>query len=637
MNLSAKIFLSFFTFFTLLLGLTLYIANSQTEQFEIKNLSLKLRATHLRFDQQLNRELIHTLKLSKTLISDQKFRSFLSQIKDNFYSFSEEIAQDAEADSVFMVDDTFQIRGIYPTNEKFQEWVGANLDRFSIKEVLETGRDKRGMVSGAGKLMSTVALPLKESLGDEYALGAMIVIKHIDDQWVEELMGKQIEQNFLQVVFFSESKIVAKNVSEKFGTAVIKNLEEISNGPGMFQFAGERYITQKGFYPNSGDKAGYLYATSLDSSLIPFKEIQNKILLTGIAVLLVGILFSILFAKRIALPLRLLLEGTKGVTDGNYDFEIKHTSRDEVGQLSKAFNHMLKGLKEKQYIQDTFGKYVHPSIVADILSDPNKIQPGGTRSYQTVLFCDVANFTSFSETMAPESLIKLLNEYLGAMTEEISSSSGILDKYIGDAIMAFWGPPFTLGNHSLLACQAALNMQSHLGKLRPQWLSQGLPEIRTRVGIATGHMIVGNIGSDKNLEYTCIGDTVNYSSRLEGINKLYGTDIIIDVFTKKHVEHDLLLRELDMIQVKGRAQGSQIFEVMAEKKNSTQEQSLLKLEYETALALYRKGEFVQAEEAFTSLFHTHNDFPSKTMSERCRKYIASPPENWMGIAVMKEK
>ena len=135
------------------------------------------------------------------------------------------------------------------------------------------------------------------------------------------------------------------------------------------------------------------------------------------------------------------------------------------------------------------GKYVHPSIVAEMLSNPEKFHPGGKRSYQSVLFCDVANFTSFSDTMALEALIKLLNEYLGAMTEEISNTHGIVDKYIGDAIMAYLGPPFTPGNHSLLACQTAINMQSTLQILRPQWLSRGLPEIRIRVGIATVHMI----------------------------------------------------------------------------------------------------------------------------------------------------
>ncbi len=634
MKLSVKIFLSFFIFFTLLLGLTLYITNSQTEQFEIKSLSSELKEAHTRFDQQLNREQVHTLKLSKTLTLDQKFRSFLSQIKDNFYSFSEEIARDTEADWVFMVDDSFNIRGIYPTDEKVEKWVLDNIDRFPIKDVLETGNDRRGMISGDGKLMSSVALPLKESLSDEYALGVMIVVKHIDDQWVEGLIGTKLEQNALQIVFFSDSKIVADNVSEEFGENVIEKLTLVPSGSGMIQIAGDRYITQRGSYDNG---AGFIYATNLDYALIPFKEIQNNILVSGLAVLLVGILFSILFARRIAMPLRSLLAGTKGVIDGNYDFEIKHTSRDEVGKLSNAFNHMLKGLREKKYIQDTFGKYVHPSIVENILSNPENILPGGTRSYQSVLFCDVANFTSFSETMAPESLIQLLNEYLGAMTEEISKTHGILDKYIGDAIMAFWGPPFTPGNHSLLACQAALNMQSELKILRPQWLAKGLPEIRMRVGVATGHMIVGNIGSEKNLEYTCIGDTVNYSSRLEGINKMYGTDIIIDVFTKKNVEHDLLLRELDTIQVKGRAQGAQIFEVMAESKSATPEQIRIKSDYEKALTLYRKGEFILAEEVFTSLFKTSDDIPSKNMSERCREYIASPPENWLGIVVMKEK
>ncbi|MEK9628404.1 MAG: adenylate/guanylate cyclase domain-containing protein, partial [Nitrospinota bacterium] len=153
----------------------------------------------------------------------------------------------------------------------------------------------------------------------------------------------------------------------------------------------------------------------------------------------------------------------------------------------------------------------------------------------------------------------------------------------------------------------------------------------------TGHMIVGNIGSEKNLEYTCIGDTVNYSSRLEGINKVYGTNIIIDIFTKKNVEHDLLLRELDTIQVKGRAQGSQIFEVLAEVRNATEHQKRLKQEYETALELYRKGDFVLAEKKFLYLYQSRNDIASKTMWERCKNYIDSPPENWLGIVEMKEK
>jgi len=637
MTLSAKIFLSFFFFSTLLLGLTLYISNSETEQFEIKALSLKLRETHQRFDRQLDQERLHILKIAKTLTNDQKFRSFLSQIKDNFYSFAEEIAHDTDADLVFMVDDNLKVRGIYPTSEKLSLWVNANLDKFPIKPILENGTGQGGMVSTGGKLMSSVGLPLKESLRDEYAVGAMIVVKNIDDKWVAKLTEDAMEKDFLQVIFFSDLKIVADNVENKFADEVIANLEEIPGGSGMFLFEGDRYITQRGFYEDKDKTTGYFYATNLDSALKPFQAIQDKILITGIAILTVGLLFSIFFSRRIAQPLGLLLQGTKGVIDDNYDFEIKHTSKDEVGELSKAFNHMLQGLREKKYIQETFGKYVHPSIVAEILSNPEKIQPGGKRNYQSVLFCDVANFTSFSETMAPEALIKLLNEYLGAMTEEISNTQGILDKYIGDAVMAFWGPPFTPGNHSLLACQAALNMQSTLQILRPQWLSRGLPEIRMRVGIATGHMIVGNIGSEKNLEYTCIGDTVNYSSRLEGINKVYGTDIIIDIFTKKNVEHDLLLRELDTIQVKGREQGSQIFEVVAEKKNASENQKRLKSEYESTLELYRKGEFDFAEKAFTSIYNASNDLASKTMSERCKDYIVLPPENWNGIVVMKEK
>ena len=210
MTLSAKIFLSFFFFSTLLLGLTLYISNSETEQFEIKNLSAKLRETHQRFDRRLDQERLHILKIAKTLTTDQKFRSFLSQIKDNFYSFAEEIAHDTDADLVFMVDDNLKVRGMYPTSKKLSLWVNANLDKFPIKHILENGIGQRGMVFAGGKLMSSVGLPLKESLRDEYAVGAMIVVKNIDDKWVAKLTADAMKKDFLQVIFFSDLRAPLK-------------------------------------------------------------------------------------------------------------------------------------------------------------------------------------------------------------------------------------------------------------------------------------------------------------------------------------------------------------------------------------------------------------------------------------------
>ena len=271
MTLSAKIFLSFFFFSTLLLGLTLYISNSETEQFEIKALSSKLRETHQRFDRQLDQERLHILKIAKTLTTDQKFRSFLSQIKDNFYSFAEEIAHDTDVDLVFMVDDNLKVRGMYPAKERLSLWVNTNLDKFPIKHILETGTGQRGMVSAGGKLMSSVGLPLKESLRDEYAVGAMIVVKNIDDQWVDQLTGDTNEKDFLRVIFFSDLKIAADNVENKFAEEVMANLEEIPGGSGMFLFEGDRYITQRGFYESNDKNTGYFYATNLDSALKPFR------------------------------------------------------------------------------------------------------------------------------------------------------------------------------------------------------------------------------------------------------------------------------------------------------------------------------------------------------------------------------
>ncbi|MFH1012490.1 MAG: adenylate/guanylate cyclase domain-containing protein [Candidatus Peregrinibacteria bacterium] len=218
--------------------------------------------------------------------------------------------------------------------------------------------------------------------------------------------------------------------------------------------------------------------------------------------------------------------------------------------------------KKRRFIQGAFGHYVSPEVVKQILAHPETLQLGGAKRDITTFFSDIAGFTSISEKMEPTELVTFLNEYLQAMTEVILKHQGTLDKYEGDAIMAFWNAPVAQHDHAKSACLAALEQQARLQELRKQWKKAGLPEIHARMGINTGPAVVGNMGSADRFDYTAIGDAVNLASRLEGINKQYGTEIIISENTYAQVRDLFECRQLDRTQVKGKEQVVTIYELI---------------------------------------------------------------------------
>jgi class 3 adenylate cyclase len=232
-------------------------------------------------------------------------------------------------------------------------------------------------------------------------------------------------------------------------------------------------------------------------------------------------------------PVRRLLDGTRAVEAGRLDGSIDVTTRDEIGQLTTAFNNMVEQLRHKEKMRETFGRYVDPRVVEGLIDRQSQTASDGERRVMTVLFCDMKGFTSLSEGMTPQGLVKVMNHYLSTMSGPIRSHRGIIDKYIGDAIMAYWGPPFTEdGEQARLACLAAIDMADRGAALRTE-----LPEllgVRTvpsdcdvRIGIATGEVLVGSIGSEFMMSYTVMGDAVNLASRLEGANKIYGSHSLV--------------------------------------------------------------------------------------------------------------
>jgi adenylate cyclase len=298
--------------------------------------------------------------------------------------------------------------------------------------------------------------------------------------------------------------------------------------------------------------------------------------------------------------------------------------------------------QQKAVIKNMFGHYINPAVVNELVSNPEKATLGGDRRELTVFFSDIASFTTISEQYhaKPEGLVALLNEYLDEMTRIVLKYEGTLDKYEGDAVMAFWGAPLPQNDHALRTCLAALDMQKRLEVLRPKWVKEGKPALHVRMGINTGIVIVGNMGGKDRFDYTVIGDSVNLASRLEGANKQYQSNIMISDFTYVHVKHKFIVRELDLIQVKGKTEPVKVYELLGTTDMVLTENQRQSLEmYHEGLKLYRERKWEEAI-AYMQQAYTLDEkcFAAQIYTERANLYqITPPPSEWNGVFVMTTK
>jgi adenylate cyclase len=296
--------------------------------------------------------------------------------------------------------------------------------------------------------------------------------------------------------------------------------------------------------------------------------------------------------------------------------------------------------KDKKHIKEMFQHYISASVVNELLRKPEMLSLGGEKKIATAFFSDIKNFTTIAETLEPEDLVSLLNEYFTIMTDIILYYEGYLDKYQGDAIIAMFGIPIEQEDHALRACNAALDMQDELQKLHRKWESNGKPSLEIRIGINSGPMIAGNIGGKKRFDYTAIGDSVNLASRLEGANKMYGTDIIISEDTFDLVGEKIWVRELDFIRVKGKMEPVRIYEVLGKKTDKIDNVRGSSLEYFLqGLELYRQRNWVAAYDWFQkSLQLNPADGPAQEFIRRCKIFIENPrPDNWDGVFNLRRK
>ena len=295
--------------------------------------------------------------------------------------------------------------------------------------------------------------------------------------------------------------------------------------------------------------------------------------------------------------------------------------------------------RQRRQLRAVFDKYMAADVVDEIMRNPEAIRLGGEKKELSVFFSDMAGFTSLSERLEPETLVELLNQYLSAMTEIILHHRGNVNKYLGDGIMAIFGAPRGEPNHASLACFAALDSQAELARRREQGKAEGRPEISVRIGINSGWLVVGNMGSQARLEYTVMGDTVNLASRLEGANKFYHTGIMLGPRTYELAARDIEAREIDRMRVKGKQEPVVVFELLARKGCLPAERQRVMEAYGEGLESYKQRDFKTAAARFeAALALDPGDGPSQVYLERAKEYlVAPPPADWEGVYDLKSK
>lgn len=302
--------------------------------------------------------------------------------------------------------------------------------------------------------------------------------------------------------------------------------------------------------------------------------------------------------------------------------------------LAVFMNYRVEG-RQKRFIRQVFNHYLSGHVIERIIAEPDRLKLGGEQREVSSFFSDVAGFTSISEGLSPEELVQMLNRYLSEMSDIILKSGGTLDKYEGDAIIAFWNAPLDQSNHAFLACRSALECQKRLRELRPEFAETYGHEIHARIGINSGPAVVGNMGSETRFDYTAMGDTINLASRLEGACKAYGILTLIGEQTQGQVSDKILTREVDLIKVVGKSRPVRVYELIGMRDEvSTKRQREIE-QFEEALGLYRERDWPRAADGFQILPH---DPVAVLYLQRVQRLAQSPPpDSWNGVFELKSK
>ncbi|MDA1142656.1 MAG: HAMP domain-containing protein [Planctomycetota bacterium] len=383
----------------------------------------------------------------------------------------------------------------------------------------------------------------------------------IDDALAREL--KDITDTQVTFITGSDGKheIQATTLAQSHRPSLLKIAGERTDSKSrIVEMQGERLVTLQ-FNVGKEEQVAVVLQRSLEEKLAPYHSLRLVLGLLSIGGMFLLVIGASIVARSVSKPVQALVEGARRIGKGDYKSEVEVTQSDEIGELAIAFNEMTRGLAEKDRVRDLLGKVVSTAVAEELLKNQD-VKLGGEDLEVSILFSDIRSFTSLSESKMPGEILEFLNYYLTHMSEAIEAQDGIVDKYIGDAIMALFGAPVEQPDAADRAIKSALAMRDALVEVNREFKKRGWEEIRTGIGINTDIVVAGNMGSPNRLNYTVIGDGVNLASRLEGLTKEYGVQIIVSEATLLRAQGKYKTRSLGEVAVRGRIQPTLIFELL---------------------------------------------------------------------------
>lgn len=418
-------------------------------------------------------------------------------------------------------------------------------------------------------------------------------------------------------------------------TQAVRAYEDSQQRMFTYETDGDRHLAYFTPFPDAFGKRWTMAIIAPEEDFLgPLKDTLKATLLRSAILLIVAIFAAIVLARQISRPFELLTDEVLEVKDLN--LETKHEIKSHIREI-RSMNGAIAAMKKSL---EAFRLYVPATLVRKLIASGEDIRIGGKDRELTLFFSDIAGFTPITESLSPSDLMVQLSEYFDRISVIIADEQGTLDKFIGDAVMAFWGAPIANDEHAVLACRAALRCRDGIADLNREWEEQGKQVFETRFGLHTGYVTVGNMGSRHRMNYSVIGDAVNLASRLEGVNKLYGTSIIISKGTHRYVQNHFICRVLDQIAVKGKSQSTTIYELVAERgAEGADALDALAEGFNRAYALYLDRRWSEAKGALESLRDDHPDDEVVGLYlARCERYMGSEPdEDWTGITRLDHK
>ena len=441
---------------------------------------------------------------------------------------------------------------------------------------------------------------------------------------------------------YSAAAVIQSEVNLQSGEkAIIENIEDFRDTHVFFGFSAPglydlRPTPVSGIYPGVEISATMLDNLLADDFIAPVPK-AIVLILTLVLAMLAGLATSsasgfirsaIVYLFFLALPVVLCLAAYR------MGFWLPLV----VQEAGVAFTLVCAGLiyyttegRQKAFIKSAFKQYLSHDVIEQIIAHPERLKLGGERKNLSIFFSDLEGFTSISEGLDPEALTRLLNTYLSAMTDIIHEEGGTVDKYEGDAIIAFWNAPIEQPDHAIRCTRAALRCQQKLAQMRPEFRKSLNRDLNMRIGVNTGQAVVGNMGSHSRFDYTMIGDAVNLAARLEGINKQFGTYTLISQTTKDQMANAFPVREISRVAVVGRKEPVVVYEPMLP--GDIDEMKKQRMEtFSAALALFYRGDFAAAQKLFLTI--TDEDAAARAYVAKCDEMIKQPPESWQGVWVV---